>query len=44
MSTGSPEASCAVAVLLVLGPHGLGVVLLLLGDARELLGHVRLHT
>ena len=44
MRTGSPGASCAAAVLLVLGPRGLGVVLPLLGDAPELLGDVPLHT
>ena len=38
MHTRSPGASCAAIVLLVLGPRGLGVVLLLLGDAPELLG------
>ena len=44
MGTGSPGASCAAAVALCLGSHGLGVVILLLGNAPELLGGVPLHT
>ena len=41
--TGSPGTCCFAAVAL-LDPYGLGVVLLLLGDAPELLGNVPLHT
>ena len=44
MRTGWPGAACAAAVVLLLGPRGLGVVLLVLGDALELLGGVPLRT
>ena len=44
MCTGSPGTSCVAAVALCLDSYGLGVVLLLLGDAPELLGGVPLHT
>ena len=44
MRTGSPGTSCFAAVALRLGSQGFGVVLLLLGDAPELLGGVPLHT
>lgn len=44
MRTGSPGTSCVAAIALRLGSQGLGVVLLLLGDAPELLFDVPLHT
>ena len=44
MHTGSPGTSSVAAVALRLGSRGLGVVLLLLSDAHELLGGVPLCT
>ena len=44
MRTGSPGTSCVAAVALRLDSYGLGVVLLLLGNAPKLLGDVPLHT
>ena len=42
--TGSPGTSSVAALALHLGSRGLGVVLLLLGDAPEPLGGVPLRT
>ena len=44
MCTGSPGTSCVAAVALRLDSYSLGVVLLLLGDAPELLGGVPIYT